>query len=132
MTRSIQRRPSGTYGMYNIVKYHDKYWALPLALGPLNITRQPDREKPGILSACTLSELKELCGPLNSAPVLLETLPPYNLVAWKDRFWAIPLAFGPYDITQSENQSREGIKVALSLEHLRLECADFPILSDRG
>jgi len=119
------------FGAYNLVKYRGKYWALPLVLGHLNITRENDREKPGILLADTLAELKSRCGPpeIYEPPRLLESLNGYNLVASEGKFWAIPLAFGPYDITRPENQTREGIKVAHSLEHLREICGPFQILS---
>lgn len=118
------------YGRYNLVKYHRKYWALPVALGHLNITHEADRQKPGILIADTSEELKALCGPggVYEPPRLVESLNGYNLVAFKRKFWAIPLTFGPYDLSQPENQTRKGIQVAHTLKHLRRLCGPFPVL----
>ncbi len=110
-----------SWGRYNLVKYHGKYWALPLALGHLNITREADRQKPGILLADTLEDLKALCagGKTWKPPKLVESLNGYNLVAYDGRFWGIPLAFGPYDLAQPVNQTRDGIMVAPTLDHLQ-------------
>jgi radical SAM protein with 4Fe4S-binding SPASM domain len=114
------------FGVYNLIKYHGKYWALPMSLGPLNITHEPDRQKPGILTADTLEELRVLACP-SEPPRLLEGWNGYNLVAYQGRFWGIPLTFGPYDLTQPENQSRDGMKVADNLDRLRQLCGPFPI-----
>jgi radical SAM protein with 4Fe4S-binding SPASM domain len=118
-----------SFGRYNLVKYHRKYWALPVVLGHLNITHDADRMKPGILIADTLAELKALCGPTGSyePPRLLESLGGHNLVAYEGKFWAIPLAFGPYDLTQPENQIRDGVKVAHTLAYLRRLCGLIPV-----
>jgi radical SAM protein with 4Fe4S-binding SPASM domain len=120
-----------SYGRYNLVKYHGQYWALPVSLGHLNITHEPDRLKPGIITAATLAELKALCGEdgVYVPPRLLESLNGHNLVAYEGKYWAIPLAFGPYDLTQPKNQNREGIRVSHTLEHLRRMCDVFPILT---
>jgi radical SAM protein with 4Fe4S-binding SPASM domain len=118
-----------SWGRHNLVKYNGRFWALPLTLGHLNITREADRRKPGILSADTVDELKAACGPpIDLSPVLLESLNGYNLVAYDGQFWAIPVAFGPYDLTQPENQTRDGIIVSPSLDHLQQKCAPFPML----
>ena len=116
------------YGSFNFVKYRRKYWALPLRLGHLNITREADRLKPGILSADTSEELKALAGPEQRCepPRLLESLNGYNLVAYNGKLWAIPMAFGPYDISQPDNQIRDGIRVASTLAQLRQLCGASP------
>jgi len=46
------------YGGHNIIGYAGKLWGAPQSLGVLNITLRSDREKPGILCADSLDDLK--------------------------------------------------------------------------
>jgi radical SAM protein with 4Fe4S-binding SPASM domain len=112
------------YGIYNLVAYRNKYWALPMALGPLNITQDADRQKPGILVSDSLEELKKLCG-LLKPPHLVGSMNGYNIVAYDRKFWGIPLSFGPFDLADPQNQRKEGILVAGTLWQLRRKCGSF-------
>lgn len=49
----------GFYG-YNLISYMLKFWAVPQSFGVINITMQPDRERPGVLSADSIGDLKNL------------------------------------------------------------------------
>src|SRR5262249_48200422 len=40
-----------TYDPYNLVAYLGKFWALPRALGHVNLTLESERSRPGILTA---------------------------------------------------------------------------------
>jgi radical SAM superfamily enzyme YgiQ (UPF0313 family) len=50
----------GSYKGYNLVSYDEFIYAVPLSLGPLDLTRQDAREKPGILVTLTESEARSL------------------------------------------------------------------------
>lgn len=109
------------YGIYNLVKYRHKYWALPGFLGHLNLTHDGDRNKPGILVSNSVDELKKLCvGP--EPPRLLGSTNGYNLVAYGEKFWAIPLSYGPFDLTDAANRSREGVLLAGTMTELQQRC----------
>jgi hypothetical protein len=110
-----------SYGAYNLVTYLRKYWALPLCLGHVNITNDSDRNKPGILVAGTLDELKRLCG-YSDPPRLVGSTNGYNLVAYDEKYWGIPQSFGPFDLTNPENRARLGIQVANTRGALERMC----------
>jgi len=44
---------------HNIVRYLERYWGIPLALGHVDLMLEVDREKSGIISARYMTELKE-------------------------------------------------------------------------
>lgn len=118
------------YGRYNLVKYMRKYWALPLALGHLNITQNGDRQKPGILVAESLGALKKLCGP-GDAPRLIGSRNSYNLVSYDGKFWGIPCSFGPFDLSEPANQTKEGLKVAPTMDEVEKQCGGgFSVMMD--
>ena len=63
MTRSVVSKYEAVrleegYRGYNIVRYLGRFWALPQTLGPLNLTREEDRTRPGILVAEDLLAVK--------------------------------------------------------------------------
>ena len=105
-----------TYHSYNLVSYLRRFWAAPLLLGHLDLTRDADRAKPGILSADTLEELKGKCdattlmpktnrwrsAPGNltaSQPHLLETnFHGFNLVWYRGHVYALAVSLGPVDL----------------------------------
>ena len=116
------------YGRFNIVKYLNKYWALPLSLGHLNITHEGDQQKPGILRADSLDLLKEICDQ-NGPPQLFGSNNGYNLVSYQGKFWGIPLAFGQFDLTDPANQTKRGLRVAFTPEELQLKCRGLSILT---
>jgi radical SAM protein with 4Fe4S-binding SPASM domain len=116
-----------THGRYNLVAYQGGFWALPMSLGYVNVTREVDRRKPGVLFAKSLDELRKMCGPANwEPPKLLGSVNEYNIVRYEGAFWGIPLAFGPFDLTDPVNHTREGLKVAQTLEELHRECGGTP------
>jgi radical SAM protein with 4Fe4S-binding SPASM domain len=108
------------YGRYNLVAYRRRFWALPAAHGYLDLTHEGDRGRDGIVAADTLADLKGLCAP--EVPRLLGSLNGYNLVEYLGQFWGIPQAFGPFDLTDSPNQSRTGLVAAHSLAGLHRKC----------
>jgi radical SAM protein with 4Fe4S-binding SPASM domain len=83
--------------------------------------------KAGVLFAKSLDELRKMCGPANwEPPKLLGSVNEYNIVRYEGAFWGIPLAFGPFDLTDPVNHTREGLKVARTLEELHRECGGTP------
>lgn len=50
----------GRLDNYNIVHHRDKLYGLPLWLGPCNVTRQEDVDRPGVLIARTRTELERM------------------------------------------------------------------------
>lgn len=116
---------------YNIVNYLGRSWALPQALGRLNITRQEDRQKPGVLVADTVDELKALLlkrfrdaglRPVVNAQasvLLVGAYKGYNLVNYDHYVLAVPISLGPLDLRRSEDFGRSGILSAITEDELR-------------
>ncbi|MGP0059744.1 MAG: class I SAM-dependent methyltransferase [Beijerinckiaceae bacterium] len=49
-----------SYKEYNLIRYGRKVFALPWPLGPIDITKEADRKRVGILSADSISTVREL------------------------------------------------------------------------
>lgn len=113
-----------SYGSYNLVAYMGRYWALPLCLGHLDIVKEGDRNKHGVLVADTLEELKKLCGCVDP-PRLIGNTNGYNLVAYDGKYWGIPLSFGPFDLTEPHNRSKPELLAAKTRSELEYKCGSL-------
>ncbi|MEQ1811911.1 MAG: radical SAM protein [Terricaulis sp.] len=117
----------GSFLGHNLVRYLGKYWGIPESLGRVNISREADRERPGVLVRDSMEELRLAIESVPAfeceLPQLLHTQPPYNIVAYRSEFWALPLALGPVDLVQEARQPREGVIVAQTLDELRTRLA---------
>ena len=98
---------------FNIVKFKRQYWAIPQALGEIELTEDKSQKNPSILSADSLADAKSLIdeekgvtvspqlidcmkhkieGTMNETvrPVFFEELNGYNLAKYQNRFYGIP------------------------------------------
>lgn len=115
---------------YNLIGYMNKFWAAPQSLGKLNITMQSDRERPEILVAQSIDELRKTINENNSymnaqvisvSPVLIEQgFHGYNLVGYMNKFYAAPLRIGHLDFTMKSDRERPEIIMADTIEEIRV------------
>ena len=78
---------------HNIIKYKNRFWGVPHALGELDIKQEEELEDPSIVSAATQDgarqRIDEALG-LTMPPELIEECNGYDLVKYRNRFYAIP------------------------------------------
>jgi len=92
---------------FNIVDYKSRYYAISFSVGEINIQSLKNSEiqkyqnKGQILTAASIYELRrDIIRKQNSVPVLIEGYRGYNIVLYKDKFFAISQALGPFDLTK--------------------------------
>ena len=115
----------------NLVRYADRFFAVPLSLGPVALEALPDAQRARLPVAETLDELKAILligrnaydrqhaslvaagealadevAPLafwknRAEPCLLNEYKGYNVVAWQGRYLALRQAIGPVDLSQN-------------------------------
>ena len=112
---------------FNLIKYKNRFWAVPHSLGEVDITKQENLESLSIMSADSLVDAKnqidESVG-LTAAPELVEAWDNFNLIKYKNRFWAVPHALGEVDITKQEIWENPAILSADSLDEAKLQIND--------
>ena len=105
----------GSEGLYNIVKYLKKYWAVPLSLGPVFLNIEQERQRPGILYSETQEELLRRIRP-GAFPAHERTLSLFNEKARAD---SGPIAGNRTKITGLECK----MLLRLTLKQLRVKAA---------
>lgn len=119
------------HNKYNIVYYDKVFYAVPQSLGPMDLTNEEDRSRPGILRAKSGEEAKNLIDQV-STPVLPPTAvsapksvrPPtlviahkrYNVVHYSGAFYIVPQSLGPLDLVKEKDRTLPGIFVKDTLE----------------
>lgn len=109
---------------FNIVKYKNRFWSIPHALGEADITKQNIRENTSVLSAETLNEAKDQIDQavgMVEAPKLMEVWNNFNIIKYKNRFWGVPHALGDVDVTKQETLKNPSILCADSLDSIQLQ-----------
>ncbi len=76
---------------YNIVKYNNLFYALPMLLGSIDFTDNKQLDRPEILKGNTKEEIIDsIQAILNFLPVFVCSYEHYNIVKFKHVFYAIP------------------------------------------
>ena len=117
-----------SYEGYNLVHYLNQILIVPISLGPLNLMKSRDRQRPEIRCARSLEAAKSIinelireeAGSYPQEPVLLETYRDYNLVQFRAKIYAVPLSPGPIDLTNERARSNSQILAAKSVEQAKL------------
>jgi radical SAM protein with 4Fe4S-binding SPASM domain len=106
---------------YNLVKYYNKYYAIPLALGELNLLLREHREQFEILVSADLKELQNIVELAQNmySPKLVLSYFAYNIVGYLNKFYAVPSAFGIFDLNQKESRNHNGVIQADTMEHAK-------------
>ena len=110
------------FGDYNIVHVGYYYYAVPLSIGHIDMAIVENQERPEMLHANSIVELKQLLPtppPHIPAPSLVETDGLYNFVEFGGKFFAVPIILGPMDMRLSENQQKIGVLTAESIAELK-------------
>ena len=108
---------------YNIVSYGHKFYGVPQSLGPLDLSKEADRNKEQIIVDNDINSIKaKIIQAIKKnvaesqkqtisypVPILLESYRKYNIVAYRNYFYGIPRALGTLDISKVEDINREGI-----------------------
>ena len=107
---------------HNIMKFKNRFWGIPHALGSLDLTKKKARKNPSVVSADFLEDVKiridESVG-LSAAPELVEEWNNHNIMKYKNRFWGVPHVLGEFDLTTDENWNHPFIVSADSLQHAK-------------
>lgn len=103
---------------YNILSYDDKFYGVPHSLGPVDLARKEDREKPQVIEGASADEIEALLAE-RSSPAPVATLPvrqpsrpqgvqappvlvgmagPFNVVFYDDAYFGVPISLGPVDL----------------------------------
>jgi len=102
------------YKRCNILSHNDKFYAFVHGVGPLDLSSVPEatlaelcEEKKCFISD-SLDEVKQLVdrfAPIPPPMLVEEGYRKYNILAWKDRFYAIAQATGPMDLTDADEST---------------------------
>ena len=110
------------YKAHNIVRYLGRCWGLPKALGHVNLEDETERQRPGVVVADTLAELRDAIdriGPQDEIVQLQEEYKAHNIVRYLGRFWGLPQALGHVNLKEEADQKRPGVIVADTLAEAR-------------
>ncbi len=109
---------AGSYQGYNIVDYMEQFYAVPQSLGPLDLSRDADRNRKGILVGKDRRETerfidKEILNQeKNVPPILAGDYKGYNIVKYGGQFYGVPQSLGPLDLSKEEDRKRKEIIIS--------------------
>lgn len=115
-------------GAYNIIGWRENHYALPKALGSVDLEGlgvDGIAKLDGVFIASSLDRLKEcILANLDTVkrhghPVLIESFGFYNIVAWGIEYYAIPRGLGPIDLKEDEVEKKRGVFVEISIDKLK-------------
>ncbi|MDH5763318.1 MAG: hypothetical protein OEZ51_10070 [Nitrospinota bacterium] len=107
---------------YNIFKYKKQFWGIPQTLGEVDLTIEKNLEKPSIITAQSLDEVKnsiDAAVGMKAAPEFLETWYSYNLIKYKNIFWGIPHSLGEVNLTEPTALKNPSLLSAPSLDEIK-------------
>lgn len=104
---------------YNIVKYQNQYYAIPQRLGKIELEHDDLSKFKSIIISKQLSGLEEEIK--NSVPILISSINNYNIVKYRNRYYAIPQKLGKVDFVTDDLSKFKGIIISEELSSLEEE-----------
>jgi radical SAM protein with 4Fe4S-binding SPASM domain len=115
-----------SYQDCNIVRYQNRYWGIPVCLGPFDLTVASNQTCVGVIFEESIEAIRNAIDQTRDpTPVLLRSLTEYNVVRYRDTFFGVPVCLGPLDLNIAENQKLDGIIIERSEEALNRELEAF-------
>ena len=107
------------YEGHNIVRYLGRFWALPQVFGVMNLQRDDDQHRPGVLVADSLADLKaaiDKMGPTYEI-IPVKEYKAHNIVKYMELIdtWGLPLMIGQLSLVDKKERERPEVIVANSL-----------------
>ncbi|MDP1771319.1 MAG: hypothetical protein Q8L15_03480 [Methylobacter sp.] len=114
---------------FNLVQFKDRFYAIPQALGAVDWTSGKVGDLEGVIVTATPEEAIEKLNVSKSVfaltPILMkQSVGPkenFNLVQFKDRFYAIPQALGAVDWESGKVDALEGVIAATTPEEVMVK-----------
>lgn len=124
---------------YNILSYDDKFYGVPHSLGPVDLAKTEDREKPQIIEGASAEEIEALLvgrlppapvpglpvqqpsksqGDAQVAPVLVGMSGPFNVVSYGGTYFGVPTSLGPVDLVDPAQRALPDILKAATWNDL--------------
>jgi hypothetical protein len=143
---SMPKMIEAGYKGYNIVYYKDRYYALSISLGPVDLPTTTEKILKGYLEEGTCVEslsFKEIKRQIDEAnffptPQLIEAnYKGYNIGAYRKKYYALASTLGPIDLTRiSEEelrifQNNRTIAIADSLKNVKRVVDDYTLIGTK-
>jgi hypothetical protein len=119
------------FGSYNIIKWRETFYGLPLSAGPVQMDKGDIASIPASFEAQTLIQVEKLIAENLSLiqkltqPLLEETYGFYNIVVWGAIYYGIPKAEAFKFSCHDDIANKEGVFFNHSLPELKKQMENY-------